>query len=71
MQVSTNAEVAACAFLVGSTTLQKNFAAESIGKDANNLSTDDPKNEFDAWDDKLLIGQAGIQLCRVWASHCW
>ena len=48
MQVSTNAEVAACAFLVGSTTLQKNFAAESIGKDADNLSTDDPKNEFDA-----------------------
>ena len=27
------------------------FNAESIGKDADNVSTDNPKNEFDAWDD--------------------
>ena len=29
-----------------------NLQAESIGKDADNVSTDDPKNEFDAWDNK-------------------
>ena len=26
--------------------------AELIGKDADNVSTDDPENEFDAWDNK-------------------
>ena len=40
------------------------FTAESIDKDADNMSPDDPKNEFDALDDKSWIGHAGANC--VW-----